>query len=150
MTLITQEKGSGSMGRVFVNVRLTNVTDLELARGGQLPIDKVRSVDVQCMVDTGATLMCLPPEIIEALGLQVRNVRKAVTANGMVERQVFSAVEVKYEDRDAVVEVMEMPQGGRPLMGYIALELMDLVVNPRKGVLEGNPDHDGKMILDLL
>lgn len=150
MALISTKQDTGNMGRVFVNVRLTNAADLENMKAGLIGSSGVRSVDVNCMVDTGATLVCLPPDLIAALGLQSRSRRKAITANGPVERHVFGAVEVKLDDRDAIVEVMEMPEGGRPLLGYIALEIMDLVVNPKKGALEGNPDHDGKMMFDLL
>ncbi|MEX2214609.1 MAG: retroviral-like aspartic protease family protein [Phycisphaeraceae bacterium] len=133
-----------------MTVRVSNATDVVNAKEGKLDPSKVRTIDVRCFVDTGATLLCLTPELIAQLGLTRMSSQKCTTANGIVERWVWSPAHVACQDRDAFVEVMEMPPDGRPLLGYLALERMDLVVNPRKGTLEGNPDHDGKMLLDLL
>ena len=45
---------------------------------------------------------------------------------------------------------MEVPTGTPPLLGYLPLEALDLYANPKKRVLEGNPQYDGKMVTDLL
>jgi hypothetical protein len=53
-------------------------------------------------------------------------------------------------DREGILEVMEAPDGVPPLLGYLALESLDLYPNPTKQILEGNPLYDGKMVMDLL
>ena len=45
---------------------------------------------------------------------------------------------------------MEVPTGTPPLLGYLPLEALDLYPNPKKRVLEGNPQYDGRMVTDLL
>jgi hypothetical protein len=45
---------------------------------------------------------------------------------------------------------MELPNDVPPLLGYLALEALDLYPNPHKQILEGNPKYDGKMVMDLL
>lgn len=45
---------------------------------------------------------------------------------------------------------MVLPEGVPPLLGYLALETLDLYPNQNKQILEGNPKYDGKMIMDLL
>jgi len=42
------------MGKVQVKVKITNAIDEGLARRGQLEVSKVRSCEVEALVDTGA------------------------------------------------------------------------------------------------
>jgi hypothetical protein len=53
-------------------------------------------------------------------------------------------------DREADLNVMELPSGTPPLLGYLPLEALDLYPNPNERKLEGNPKYDGKMMMDLL
>ncbi|MCS6989741.1 MAG: retroviral-like aspartic protease family protein [Chloroherpetonaceae bacterium] len=59
------------MGRVRQTAFLRNSADLVQAQEGKLPIEKVRSLEVEFLVDTGASYVCLPKPMIETLG-QVR------------------------------------------------------------------------------
>ncbi len=137
------------MGRVTVTLRLTNLGDLLMSQRGLLPDDRVRRMDIEALVDTGATLVCLPPEAIATLGLARQQRRQARTANGVVEHWIHEPVHVELMDREADVGVMELPEGTPALLGYIPLELMDLVVSPKEQKVIGNPAHDGKMVFDL-
>lgn len=53
-------------------------------------------------------------------------------------------------ERTAIVEIMEIPEGVPPLLGYIALEMLDFVIHPQRERLIGNPDHGGELIIDML
>lgn len=47
---------TATMGKVLVNAKIDNLFDLELCERGQLPLEQVRSVEVDdAVVDTGAT-----------------------------------------------------------------------------------------------
>ena len=138
------------MGKILQKARLQNSGDLSVARSGKLPLRKVRSLDVEFLVDTGAAMLCLPPKEIEALGLRKLHERQVVTANGVVKRGVFEPVLIQVLDREANLDVMELPAGTPPLLGYLPLEALDLYPNPKERKLEGNPKYDGKMIMDLL
>ena len=48
------------MGRVMVNLKLTNDTDREMAARGIITADQVRTVEIEALVDTGATMMAIP------------------------------------------------------------------------------------------
>jgi predicted aspartyl protease len=138
------------MGKILQKARLQNSGDLSVARSGKLPLRKVRSLDVEFLVDTGAAMLCLPPKEIEALGLRKLHERQVVTANGVVKRGVFEPVLIQVLDREANLDVMELPAGTPPLLGYLPLEALDLYPNPKERKLEGNPKYDGKMVMDLL
>jgi predicted aspartyl protease len=57
------------MGRITIPIKVENAVDFTLALQGQLSAEEVRSVELEALVDTGASLLCLPKSVIEALGL---------------------------------------------------------------------------------
>lgn len=138
------------MGKIIQKARLRNSGDLSVARSGKLPLHKVRALEVEFLVDTGAAMICLPPREIQALGLRRLHERDVVTANGVVRRGVYEPVLIQIMDREADLNVMEVPTGTPPLLGYLPLEALDLYPNPKERKLEGNPKYDGKMVMDLL
>ena len=138
------------MGKIKQVFEITNVKDLILFEEGHLSKEEVRSMPIEFLIDTGAAMLCLPTNIIDKLGLYVIDTKGVVTANGEVERRIYSGVEVKIWDRISIFHVMELPKGTPPLFGYIPIEALDLYPNSKTRKIEGNPEHDGKMIIDLL
>src|SRR5205085_309714 len=100
------------------------------------------------LVDTGATYVGLTAKEIKALGLRPIRQRPSRTAAGMVTIQIYSAVRVTVQDRDCLIEVMELPDGSPALLGQIALEMMDFWIDTKQQRLTGNPEHGGQWILD--
>lgn len=138
------------MGKIIQRAKLQNTVDAGAALTGKLAKTKVRKVEVDLLVDTGAAMLCLTPEIIDRLGLHKLHERDVITGNGMVKRAVYEPVRIRIRDREADLNVMEIPRGTPLLLGYLALEALDLYPNPKKRILEGNPQYDGKMVTDLL
>lgn len=60
------------MGQVKAKIKVENLVDVLLAERGELPPEKVRQVEMEALVDTGATLLCLPSGVIKELGLSPR------------------------------------------------------------------------------
>ena len=139
-----------TMGRILQKAKLQNSGDVMAVQEGYITADKIRSLEVEFLVDTGAAMLCLPIDIIESLGLKPQHTRQVVTANGRVSRRVFSPVRITILDRENDLNVMELPLDTPPLLGYLVLESLDLYPNPNKQILEGNPKYDGKMVMDLL
>jgi predicted aspartyl protease len=137
-------------GKIIQKARLLNTVDAGEALVGKRPARKVRQVEVELLVDPGAAMLCLTPKIIETLGLHKLHERDVITGNGLVKRAVYEPVRIQILDREANMDVMEVPTGTPPLLGYLPLEALDLYPNPKKRVLEGNPQYDGKMVTDLL
>lgn len=119
-------------------------------RAGKFPRSRVRSLEVEFLVDAWAAMLCLPPKEIETLGLRKLHERDVVTANGLVKRGVYEPVLIQIFDREADLNVMEVPTGTPPLLEYLPLEALDLYPNTKDRKLEGNPKYDGKMVMDLL
>ena len=138
------------MGKIMQRAIIENAYDIGAAKEGYISEDKIRRMEVEFLVDTGAAMVCLPKSSILAMGLKPLHNRNVITATGRVERTIYSPVMLKIFDREANLDVMEVPDGVPPLLGYLALENLDLYPNPTKQILEGNPLYDGKMVMDLL
>jgi predicted aspartyl protease len=138
------------MGKIIQTARLLNSVDAGEALTGKRPAQTIRQVEVELLVDTGAAMLCLTPKLIETLGLHKLHERDVITGNGLVKRAVYEPVRIQIQDREADMNVMEVPTGTPLLLGYLVLEALDLYPNPKKRVLEGNPQYDGKMVTDLL
>ena len=137
------------MGRVVEKVKVKNYVDVFQASEGLLSEDRIRTVEMDAVVDTGATYLCLPPSVVAQLGLLYSHSSSVTTANGDVERRIFSAADITIRDRVVRMDVMENDEHTPPLIGYLILEALDFVVNPRTQGLMGNPEHDGKWVVDL-
>lgn len=137
-------------GRVTVEATVVNLSDQVLARHGHLPRDDVRSIAIDdALIDTGATMLCLPESLVAALGLTKSCERRGRSSLGNDEFSVYEPVRLTIQGRTCVTEVVELPDDVPPLIGQIPLELMDWVVDPRGQRLVGNPVHDGEQMLEL-
>ncbi|TGM96096.1 retroviral-like aspartic protease family protein [Leptospira dzoumogneensis] len=138
------------MGRIYQKAELQNTMDILDHKNGRIPSENIRKLELEFLVDTGAAMICLPADLIQTLGLQPLYSRPAITANGTVQSKIFSPIQLKIWDRECNLEVMELPIGTPPLLGYLALETLDLYPNPQKQILEGNPKYNGQMMIYLL
>jgi predicted aspartyl protease len=137
-------------GRVVVRAKIENLFDLNHAEQGQLPRDQVRTVEVDdALVDTGATFLSVPTRFIQQLGLQPKRTRRVRTAAGLKEVRMYDAARLTVQDRDCLLEVSELPDDCPVLVGQLALEAMDYVIDPVNQRVIGNPEHNGEWISDL-
>jgi predicted aspartyl protease len=146
---IVEPKRGVNVGRVVVDMHVESADDLSLVALGLLTPDKVRSLDVQALVDTGTTYISLTTSDIVKLGLRRVRRRTARTAAGPMVQQIWSAVRITVEGRDCLIEVAEVPDGSPALLGQIPLELMDYWVDMTNGRLAGNPEHGGQWMIDM-
>jgi len=143
--------GVDTMGRVVVQARIENLGDLYLAREGAIAQAAVRRIDVtDALVDTiGATILCLPPQLIAQLGLNVGQVRRVRTAGGLKDFAMYDAVRLTVQGRDCIVDVAEVAEDCPVLIGQVPLALLDFVVDPKGQRLIGNPDHGGEQMFEI-
>ncbi len=141
---------TATMGRVVVKAKIENVGDLYKVHEGNLTADKVRTVEVdEALVDTGASTLSLPTHLIRELGLEPCTTRPIRTATGLSHATVYDLVRLTVQGRECRVEVMALPDDCPVLIGQIALELLDFVVDPKGQRLIGNPEHGGQQMLEL-
>ncbi|MGC1305869.1 MAG: retropepsin-like aspartic protease [Phormidesmis sp.] len=118
-----------SMGKVVVTLELMNWADEVLAERGFISAQEVRSCTINnALVDTGASRICLPAEIIQQLGLKQTATIEAQTAVGLETLKLYEGLKLTVEGREGRYDCVELPPGQPPLLGLIPLE--DLGLEP--------------------
>ena len=132
-------------------ITLTNSHDEENVRRGLARPEDVRALEVEALVDTGATMLMLPADVVERLGLAVSGHRKVRYANGTVaDIPWVGGVRVTILGRDMIASALVEASGTTPLIGQIPLEELDLLVDPKSRRLLVNPASPDAPLLDLL
>jgi clan AA aspartic protease len=127
------------MGKIVVNVKVKNFGDEELVRRGVLKAEEVREVEGEALVDTGATMLNLPEDVVKTLGLpQIRTVPLVYADNERKMRPVVANSNIFLVGRNSIFNAVVQPEGAAILIGQIVLEELDLVPNPKRGILEPN------------
>ena len=125
------------MGNVFADITVKNAADIALVNAGHINENNVRSVTLTAIVDTGATTLVINEEIFKQLGLETVETRNINLAGGAkMECKVTSPVNIHWKNRFAAVSAVVLPEG-KPLLGVIPLEFMDLIVDPVRRELVG-------------
>jgi clan AA aspartic protease len=138
------------MGKVLVTAKIENLADLFNVDAGLLQPEQVRSVDVtNAVVDTGASTLSVPRRLIAQLGLKPFRTRQARTSAGPVTMQMYATARLTIQGRDWTGDVVEVPDDCPVLIGQMALEGLDYVVDPIGQRLIGNPAHGGEHIIEL-
>jgi clan AA aspartic protease len=135
-----QVQDKNQMGKVFTNITIINNADQILAEAGFLAEDQVRSVMLEnVLVDTGATTLCLPADVIASLGLRVLKEVDVVTAMGIGTTRVFQDAKINVGGREGTFECLELPGGKNPLLGVIPLEALGLELDLKNQQLKVLP-----------
>ncbi len=131
-------------------IELENLKDLYAVELGAINSENVRRITIEnALVDTGATGLCLPTSLIHQLELTpIRNIR-AQTANGTIERTVYSQVKYTVLERSDFITVTDLPEDAPVLVGHMILEALDLCVDIENGLIY-NPAHDGEWMIKIL
>lgn len=138
------------MGRVAVPAVVESLEDLYRVHRGEIAADQVRHIEVaEALVDTGATGLSLPRQLVQQLGLLPIRTRRAVTTAGVRDVPTFGAVRLTILGRDCICDVTEVDDPCPVLIRQAPLELMDLVVDPSRRQLTGNPAHGGEHMIEL-
>lgn len=135
------------MGKVIVQLRLTNQSDLVLKRH-KARVGAPRQVATEALVDTGATRLYLKPSVIKSLGLRKVGEVNSRTTNGDRLRNVYEPVRLELMERSGNFDVVDIDEHVPNLLGQIPLEYLDLVVDPKSQTLRPNPAHGDKLMTE--
>ena len=139
-----------AIARVTSEATLENLKDLWRAERELRSPDDIRRVDVSdALVDTGATLLSLPTRLIRELGLG--QVCKTYSSNyfGSGKGDMYDPVRLTIQGRSCTMDVMEVPDNVPVLIGRLAIQHLDFVVDLRGRRLIGNPAHGGEHTYEL-
>ena len=145
-------QGKYGMGWVVVPAIVENLEDLYRVHRGEMAPAQVRRLEV---VEALVEYRRLPDyryrlRLVEHLGLLPIRSRRAVTTAGIRDVPTYGAVRLTVQERDCVCDVTEVDDACPVLIGQVPLELMDLVVDPGRWQLIGNPAHGGEHMVELM
>src|SRR5689334_23425400 len=129
------------MGEVRATVLIENAEDLGLLRRGIVDADAVRRVNANMIVDTGAVVILLPQDMVEALGVEQLEKRVVTLADDRkVEMPIAGPLRLTIFRRTMNLDCLVGPPGCAPLLGQVVLESLDLIVDPAKRQLTVRPE----------
>jgi predicted aspartyl protease len=135
------------MGEVRARVVLENQSDLILADAGHLERSRVRHVELEALVDTGAVMALLPRDVVEQLGLPVDG-RMIVTLANEERIELPRArplprarlLSLTLANRQMDTDCLIGPPRCEPLLGQLVLERLDLIVDPLRQTVAPRPE----------
>ena len=135
------------MGKVIVKIKLTNLFDLAFQKR-KASKAKPRHLEVEALVDTGATRLYLKPSVIKRLGLERVDTVRSRTTNGDALRYNYEPVQLELMGRTENFDVIEVPENVPNLLGQVPLEVLDFVVDSKGQKLIPNPSHGGEQMTE--
>lgn len=133
------------MGRIAIEVELTNQADLVRARDGTIAAEDVRRLRLPAIVDTGASYLVIPESAAKQLGVPIigkAGVRYADQRKAT--RPVAGEIELELMGRHGLFKAIVEPKRKDVLVGAIVLEDLDLLVDCRTQTLH---PRDPKQII---
>ena len=129
------------MGEIRAKLVLENQRDSILAEAGHLDSSRVRRIELDALVDTGAVMVLLPQDVVEALGLPVDGNIIVTHANDQkIELPRARHLSLALGDRQMDTDCLVGPPQSEPLVGQLVLERLDLVLDPLKQTISPRPE----------
>jgi predicted aspartyl protease len=148
--VFNSEAKSEQMGKVLTSLTVVNRADQILAARGMMGMEEVRKVTLtDVVVDTGATTLCLPADLIAALGLELLKEVNVATATGLSTARIFRDATIVLCGREGTFECLELPGGRDPLLGVIPLEMLGLEPDLQRQVLRVLPEESADTYLTI-
>jgi clan AA aspartic protease len=127
------------MGKVIERVKFTSL------------FDPNKSIEVEAVIDTGATMVVLPQNLVDELGLKkVREVKVRYANNATEVKSIYGVVTIEIKGRTGNFDVLAEAEGSQPLIGQVVLEVLDLVVDPKTRTLIPNPRSPDMPMIEIL
>jgi len=127
------------MGKVIERAKITSL------------FEPTKSAEVEAVIDTGATMVVLPLDLVTKLGLRKIRDTKVRYANNRTEfKSVYGVVTLELKGRVGNFDVLGEVEGSQPLVGQTVLEELDLVVDPRTRTLVPNPKSPEMPVVEIL
>jgi len=119
-------------------------------RGHRIKKEDIRSWEGEALVDSGATTVALPGNIANILGLPAGRKVQARYANGKTEeKETVLGLRVEIMGRSSEFEAVIEPEAHQILIGQIVLESLDLILDPKSGILTPRPDSPDMPVIEL-
>ncbi|MBU2573974.1 MAG: clan AA aspartic protease [Elusimicrobia bacterium] len=101
---------------------------------------EIKPLELDVLVDSGALHLCIPEHVRVQLKLEEIGKKGVTLADGREKLVPYvGPVEIRFDNRIGFSGALVM--GDQALLGAIPMEDMDLVISPKKRLLEVNPEN---------
>ena len=139
------------MGKIVTTLTVTNHSDQIAVERSSLVPEGVRSVTLDnVLVDSGATTLCLPADVIAQLGLTVRREVPIATATGPGTTRLLQDAAISLMGREGTFDCLELPAGTTPLLGMIPMEALGIETDFRTQRLRLLPEEPDNTYFTIL
>ncbi len=128
------------MGLVYANIELVNAGEIFLAQKGYIKLTEVKRMNVNALVDSGASTLTINERIKIQLDLIELDEREVVLADGSRQKlKVVGPIEIRFENRKTTTNAVVLPGADKILLGVIPIEDMDILIDAKQEKLIVNP-----------
>ncbi len=132
------------VGKIVTSLTVANRADQVRAAAGDIPVDGVRTVTLDAViVDTGATMLSLPADVIARLGLALRREVATITAIGPGTARLYQDAALTLLGREGTFDILELPAGMDALLGFVPMEVLGLEPDLHNQRLRLLPEEPG-------
>lgn len=142
---------NGEMGKILTELMVTNRIDQAEVERGIISAENVRSIILKkVIIDTSATTLCLPADIVKQLGLSLLKEVDVEMASGIGKARIFQDAKISLLGREGTFECLELPGGANPLLGVIPLEALGIELDLKNQQLFTLPISPTETYLTIL
>jgi clan AA aspartic protease len=128
------------MGLVYADIELVNAGEIFLAQKGYIKPTEVKRMNVNALVDTGASTLTINENIKIQLDLIELDEREVILADGSRQKlPIVGPIEIRFENRKTTTSAVVVPGADKILLGVIPIEDMDILIDARQEKLIINP-----------
>jgi clan AA aspartic protease len=130
------------MGFIKAKIEIANSFDMGTARRGKMKKEDIRMQEIDVSVDTGAYNLSINENLVAQLGLEIIGSQSFELADGEIKKfDVAEPVEIRFKNRTTSCNPIVLPGNTEMILGCIPLEDMDVLIDPRREVMELPPDR---------
>ena len=129
------------MGAIRVKVKLTNTLDEYFVRQGKLDPSQVHIYETEAKVDRSTVHTILPKDVIQHLDLMIQFQQPVIIWDDGKEQMAYFSESFKVELLGRQTHIGAIVLGDEVVLGRVALELLDLVVDEENRQVIPNPAH---------
>ena len=130
------------MGFIKAKIEIANSFDMGTARRGKMKKEDIRMQEIDVLVDTGAYNLSINENLVAQLWLEIIGSQSFELADGEIKKfDVAEPVEIRFKNRTTSCNPIVLPGNTEMILGCIPLEDMDVLIDPRREVMELPPDR---------
>jgi len=136
------------VGEIVVEIELENAGDRYLAPTGDRAASEVRRETIQAIAERAVTMLMLPKDVVERLGVPETDRVSTISAGGRRgQAAVAGPLTIRIGNRETVTECIVLPEDAEAVVGLVVQNVLDLHPDPVNRTLGPRPESPDRPLL---